>query len=39
LKTGGLSLDAVDLTDVSANARVLEKVVGKLRSGQMPPAV
>jgi tetratricopeptide (TPR) repeat protein len=38
LKTAGLSLDAMDVTQVSANAEVLEKVVRKLRSGQMPPA-
>ena len=37
LKTAGLALDTIDLTQVSANASVLEKVVGKLRSGQMPP--
>ena len=37
LQTGGLSLDAVDLTDVAAHAEVLEKVVRKLRKGQMPP--
>ncbi len=38
LKTGGLSLDAIDLRDVSRNAELLEKVVLKLRSGAMPPA-
>ena len=38
LKTAGLLLDRVDLTQVQANAEVLEKVVRKLRSGQMPPA-
>ena len=38
LKTAGLTLDTIDLTDASASAKVLEKVVGKLRSGQMPPA-
>ena len=37
LKTGGLSLAQVDLAHVDANAAVLEKVVQKLRSGQMPP--
>jgi hypothetical protein len=37
LKTGGLMLDRVDIADVKANADVLEKVVRKLRSGQMPP--
>jgi hypothetical protein len=37
LKTGGLTLDGVDPADVTAHAEVLEKVVRKLRSGQMPP--
>ncbi len=37
LKTGGLTLDTVDLTRVEAHRDVLEKVARKLRSGQMPP--
>jgi mono/diheme cytochrome c family protein len=37
LKTGGLALDKIDLTQVSANEETLEKVIRKLRSGQMPP--
>ena len=37
LQTGGLMLDTVDLNDLSTSAAVLEKVVRKLRSGQMPP--
>ena len=37
LQTAGLTLDQLDLTQVGANAPVLEKVVHKLRSGQMPP--
>jgi Protein of unknown function (DUF1592)/Protein of unknown function (DUF1588)/Protein of unknown function (DUF1585)/Protein of unknown function (DUF1595)/Protein of unknown function (DUF1587) len=37
LKTGGLALDKVDLNDVRGNAEVLEKVVRKLRTQQMPP--
>jgi hypothetical protein len=37
LKTGNLSLENVSLTDVSANAPTLEKVVAKLRLEQMPP--
>jgi mono/diheme cytochrome c family protein len=37
LKTGGLSLTGIDLVDVGKSAAVLEKVVHKLRSGQMPP--
>ncbi len=38
LKTGGLTLDNLDLAQVPANAEVWEKVIGKLRSGTMPPA-
>jgi mono/diheme cytochrome c family protein len=37
LHTAGLALDTVDLTHPSANAEVLEKVIGKLRAGSMPP--
>ncbi len=37
LQTAELMLDRVDLAAVAANAVVLEKVVHKLRSGQMPP--
>ena len=37
LKTAGLALDTVDVAQVAAHAEVLEKVVRKLRSGQMPP--
>ena len=37
LQTAELMLDRVDLTQVAANAEVLEQVVHKLRSGQMPP--
>ncbi len=37
LLTAGLALDAIDVADVHGNAEVLEKVVRKLRSGQMPP--
>src|SRR5436190_15242556 len=37
LKTGGLTLDNVDVADARGNAEVLEKVVRKLRTGQMPP--
>ena len=37
LRTGGLSLEGVDLTDVAAEAAVWEKVVAKLRAGAMPP--
>lgn len=38
LKTAGLQLDKVDVGRVAANAEVLEKVVRKLRAGEMPPA-
>ena len=37
LRTGGLALDDLDVTDVAAHAETLEKVVRKLRAGQMPP--
>ena len=37
-RIAGLALDTVDLTQTAANAELLEKVVRKLRTGQMPPA-
>ena len=37
LLTGGLSLESLDIGDVAANAETLEKVVRKLRDGEMPP--
>ena len=37
LQTAGVILEGVDVTQVAAHAPVLEKVVHKLRSGQMPP--
>ena len=37
LQTAGLMLDRLDVADVHGNAETLEKVVRKLRSGQMPP--
>ena len=37
LQTAGLMLDRLDVGDVAGNADVLEKVVRKLRAGQMPP--
>jgi cytochrome c5 len=37
LQTAGLMLDRLDIGDVAGNADVLEKVVRKLRAGQMPP--
>jgi mono/diheme cytochrome c family protein len=38
LRTGGLALDTLAMTDVSADAHVWEKVIRKLRAGAMPPA-
>ena len=38
LQTAGLTLDTVDINQVNVHAEVLEKVVRKLRAGQMPPA-
>jgi cytochrome c553 len=37
-RTAGLSLSAIDVDDAVSNAEVLEKVLYKLRTGQMPPA-
>ena len=37
LKTGGLMLDKMDVGQVGVHADTWEKVVRKLRSGQMPP--
>ena len=37
LKTAGLQLDTLDPGDVRENAAVWEKVVTKLRTGEMPP--
>jgi mono/diheme cytochrome c family protein len=36
-KTGGLSLQGLSLTDVPAHGEVWEKVLRKVRSGEMPP--
>src|SRR5436309_931454 len=38
LKTGGISLDALDATKPGSNAEVWERVIAKLRAGSMPPA-
>ncbi len=38
LKTAGLSLQSVALTNVPEHAQIWEKVVRKLRTGEMPPA-
>ena len=37
LETGGLALDQLDIEHVGEAADIWEKVVGKLRAGQMPP--
>src|SRR4051812_33484644 len=36
-KTGGLSLQSVDVSKVAANPELWERVVRKLRAGVMPP--
>jgi len=36
-KTGGLTLDAADLSDVASSPDIWEKVVRKVRVGMMPP--
>src|ERR1043165_5773892 len=36
-KTGGLSLEKMDFTNVGADAEIWEKAVRKLRVGMMPP--
>ena len=38
LKTAGLTLDQLDVENVSTSAEVWEKVIRKLRTGAMPPA-
>ena len=38
LRTGGLTLEKLDINQVGSNAEVWEKVVRKLRGEQMPPA-
>src|SRR5437868_1341273 len=38
LKTAGLALDSIDVTKVGAEPEIWEKVVRKLRAGEMPPA-
>jgi len=38
LKTGGLSLQTLDVAAPAAHAALWEKVIRKLRSGEMPPA-
>ncbi len=38
LKTGGLSLQHADVSDVAGGAEVWEKVLRKVRTGEMPPS-
>jgi len=38
LRTGGLALDTVDVTNPDAHPEVWEKVIAKLRARSMPPA-
>ena len=37
LKTGGVVLEGIDLTHAGNHAEVLEKVIRKLQTGEMPP--
>ncbi|MBI4471212.1 MAG: DUF1587 domain-containing protein, partial [Acidobacteria bacterium] len=37
-RTAGVDLSSIDLQNISQNAELLEKVVHKVRTGQMPPA-
>src|SRR5688572_2329388 len=37
LRTGGLALDDLDLSNIGARGDVWEKVIVKIRSGAMPP--
>src|SRR5881394_1313745 len=37
-KTGGLTLESLDVARVGSNAQTWEKVVRKVRSGMMPPS-
>ena len=38
LKTGGLSLDTVDIVDIEASIDLWERVLRELRTGTMPPS-
>src|SRR5689334_13612942 len=38
LKTAGLTIDKLDLSQIAENAETWEKVVRKLRAGMMPPS-
>jgi hypothetical protein len=37
LKSGGISLQGLDLSDINGNSGTLEKVLRKVHSGEMPP--
>ena len=37
-RTGGLALDTISLSNIPAGAETWEKVIRKIRGGQMPPA-
>jgi mono/diheme cytochrome c family protein len=37
LRTAGLALDTLDISNPSANAQIWERVIAKLRAGSMPP--
>src|SRR5438270_2772667 len=37
LKTAGVALDTVDLSQVNGHAGILERVLRKVRTGEMPP--
>src|SRR5580700_11804146 len=37
LKSGGISLQGLDLSDIAGNSSTLEKVLRKVHSGEMPP--
>ena len=37
LKTGGLTLDTLDLDKIADNAEIGEKILKKLHGGMMPP--
>src|SRR5258707_2495289 len=36
--TAGVSLEGINITDAGANASILERVLRKVRTGEMPPA-
>jgi hypothetical protein len=38
LRTAGVSVEGLDLASVSGKAEILEKILRKVKSGQMPPA-